>query len=100
MRDTRPSLKAITGIIFRLVFATGFVWLADVLWPETLKWWGFGLYAILFYAGAIILAVAALRMTVEEIIRLIRVKRFKGDAHAPRADKLAGDQEMHDGGLL
>lgn len=100
MRETRPNIKTIVGIVYRILLCIGCVWLADLLWPETPEWWAFGVYAVLFYAAAIVLGVVALCMAGGETIKLARVWRFRGGARAPRADKLAEDDEMDAGGLL
>ena len=106
MRNDRPNLAnwpsiAVTvGVLWRIILIAGFVWLASVLWPSSPEWWALGLYAILLYLGAIVMGFVAVRMTVEEAIRLWRVRRFRGDARTARADRLAGDEDLDHGGLL
>ena len=100
MTQSGPSIKTLFAIVWHIIGAVAFDWFARAIWPDTTEWWQLGLFAIIFGVGAAIFAIKALRLAASEVVRVVRMRRFSKGARAPRADKLAGDKEIRDGGLL
>lgn len=100
MTSTRPSLAETLRINADLLMAFTFALAAQAIWPSSPEWWGFGLMSLLLGAGAIVLAVRALRTMAAVHAKAKAVADFKAQGIAPKSSRLADDDELRRAGML
>lgn len=101
MIDKGPGLRAILHINLRFI-GTGLVlFYAWVCWQWTSpEWWGFGLIAILTGLGGASLMIGAISEVAAIVKRNSVVGRFTREGGKARADRMAGERDLKDHGMI
>lgn len=101
MTDGKPSLKAIFQINVRFLVAMLALFYGWLCWRwASPEWWGLGLTTILMFIGGGGMFAAAGFKVVALVLRRREIADYKRQGGTPRADRMAGDRDLKDRGLI
>ena len=101
MIDKGPGLRTILHINLRFLGAGLVLFYAWLCWQWTSpEWWGFGLVAILTGLGGGAVMLSVIGEIVAIILRNREVEVFRRQGGKARADRMAGEQDLKDRGMI
>lgn len=96
-----PGLRTILHINARFIGAGMALFYAWLCWQWTSpEWWGFGLVAVLTGLGGAIGMIGAIVEVVAIVLRNREVDAFRKEGGKARADRMAGEQDLKDRGMI
>lgn len=100
MTPFHRSTGAIAMINLKFAYGICFGFIAWLIWPTGINYWGFGLLSIM-------IALSALAVTGGAIVTLIKllaiesaIRNFSRRGRQPKSAKLAGDDDLEQAGML
>ena len=99
MTPHKPAWATIFRINIALLGAVAFAFTAWVIWPDSLKWWGFGLLSIMFAIAAPALLIKALILTVKLYQRDKALAEFEAANRDADPSELANDDVLRKAGM-
>ncbi|MEM7427867.1 MAG: hypothetical protein AAF441_17370 [Pseudomonadota bacterium] len=92
-----PSLRiAVHLLLAGVAFGVGW-WLWSI---SDREWWMFGIYGAIFALGGAIRLGQAFLEVINILIRRRRMAKYGSQGAAPKADRMAGEDDLRDRGLL
>lgn len=73
---------------------------AYLVWPDSLKWWGFGLLSILLGLAAPIFLIKAIMLMFKRRNRDVELDAIEGLGNAPKSARLATDDDLDNLGVF
>mgnify|MGYP001081419146 CR=1 FL=1 len=99
MTPRKPAYGAIFRINAALFGAFGFAFAAWVLWPDSFKWWGFGLLSIMFGMAAPACLIHAGILIFQLYERDKELAEFEQAYKDATPSELAGDEALRKAGV-
>lgn len=99
MTPYTSTLGATVAINARLFSATALGWLAFVIWPDAVEWWGMGLASIACGYASLVAVIGAVRLMVQVYQREKAVREFLAQGPAPKSSEMASNADLERAGM-
>ncbi len=96
--------KSHSGTVFKinmnLLGAVTYGAAAYLIWPDSLKWWGFGLLSIMLGLAAPVFLIKAIRLMFKRRDRDAEQDAIEALGNAPKSSQLATDDDLENLGVF